>query len=184
LQISERNRRFLERQGIRGQDAARDYALFQAADAFLTGRGYRKNHFVHYARGRDTNLYYTHLVRGEDLLALGPTADGVFGPYHYRHPEFREYANGGASPALEGGVEESTLERKIRPVVAALMGGSIPADRFGKLDGLVNRWLERGLLAQNDAGYSLTGSGSWFLGEMLAEVKEAAGRWGRSLDES
>jgi oxygen-independent coproporphyrinogen-3 oxidase len=165
LQISGRNRRFLERQGITAQDAARDYELFQAADQYLTRAGYRKNHFVHYARPRDTNLYYTHLVRGEDLLALGPTADGVFGAYHYRHPELRQYV-GGPAPVLEGGVLENALEQKVRPVVAALMAGSLP-------DGMpAERWLERGLIQRSAGGFSLTASGSWFLGEMLNEVKK------------
>ena len=169
LQISDRNRRFLERQGIAAQDPARDYELFQAADQYLTGGGYRKNHFVHYARERDTNLYYTHLVRGEDLLALGPAADGVFGAYHYRHPEFREYVAGGAWPALEGGVEENALERKIRPAVAALMAASIPESAP------VQRWLERGLIERSEHGLALSASGSWFLGEMLRELKAEAG---------
>jgi oxygen-independent coproporphyrinogen-3 oxidase len=169
LQISDRNRRFLERQGIAAQDPARDYELFQAADQCLTGGGYRKNHFVHYARPRDTNLYYTHLVRGEDLLALGPAADGVFGAYHYRHPELREYLASGTRPALEGGVEESALERSIRPAVAALMAASIPESAP------VQRWLERGLIERSERGLSLSASGSWFLGEMLRELKEEAG---------
>ena len=165
LQISDRNRRFLEHQGITAQDARRDYELFQAADQCLTRAGYRKNHFVHYARPRDTNLYYTHLVRGEDLLALGPTADGVFGAYHYRHPELREYV-GGPAPALEGGVLENALEQRTRPAVAALMAGSLA-------DGMpAERWLERGLIQRSADGFSLTASGSWFLGEMLNEAKK------------
>ena len=168
LQISKRNQRFLERQGITAQDAARDYELFLAADERLVSAGYRKNHFVHYARPRDTNLYYTHLVRGEDLLALGPTADGVFGAYHYRHPEYSEYV-GGAAPALEGGVLENALEQRIRPLVAALMAGSV-TDAMP-----VERWLERGLIQQRADGFSLTATGSWFLGEMLGEVKDIAG---------
>ncbi len=177
LQISDRNRKFLERQGITAQDAARDYALFLAADEFLTGAAYRKNHFVHYARPRDANLYYTHMVRGEDLLALGPTADGVFGDYHYRHPEYREYVEGGGAPMLEGGVRENALERRVRPVVTALMAGSLPADLLGRPNGagLAARWSESGLIDPTGNGFSLTADGSWFLGEMLRQLKEDAG---------
>jgi coproporphyrinogen III oxidase-like Fe-S oxidoreductase/pyruvate-formate lyase-activating enzyme len=176
LQISDRNRKFLARQGITSQDAVRDYALFLAADHALTAGGYRKNHFVHYARPRDANLYYTHLVRGEDLLALGPTADGAFGAYHYRHPEYREYVGGGAAPVLEGGVMENALERKVRPVVAALMAGSLPARMFGEINGagLADRWLECGLIEPGDGAFPLTASGSWFLGEMLKRMKGSA----------
>jgi coproporphyrinogen III oxidase-like Fe-S oxidoreductase/pyruvate-formate lyase-activating enzyme len=173
LQISDRNRRFLERQGINAQDAARDYALFQEADRYLSAHGYRKNHFVHYARPRDRNLYYTHMVRGEDLLALGPSADGVFGAYHYRHPEYGEYATGGEVPVLEGGVLENALEQRVRPLVVGLMAGSLPAagsERFIGA-GLTDQWLEWGLIERNGDALSLTASGSWFLGEMLMQVK-------------
>lgn len=176
LQISSRNRRFLERRGMTAQDAVRDYGLFQAADRYLTGGGYRKNHFVHYAKPRDGNLYYTHAGRGEDLLALGPSADGVFGTYHYRHPEYREYVGGEVVPALEGGVLENDLERRVGPVVAALMTGSLPAGMFGELNGagLAGRWLEGGLIERSGDGFSLTASGSWFIGEMLSQVKAEA----------
>jgi hypothetical protein len=109
------------------------------------------------------------LARGEGLLALGPAADGVFGAYHYRHPEFRKYVARGAWPALEGGVEEKALEKKIRPAVAALMAVSIPEGAP------VQRWLERGLIERSEHGLSLSASGFWFLGEMLRELKEEAG---------
>ena len=47
------------------------------------------------------------------------------------------------------------------------------ADGFGDL---APRWLERGLIRRTADGFSLTASGSWFLGEMLGEVKAVAGQ--------
>jgi hypothetical protein len=55
--------------------------------------------------------------------------------------------------------------------VAALMAASL-ADGIGDL---ARRWLERGLIQRAADGFSLTASGSWFLGEMLGEVKDVAG---------
>jgi hypothetical protein len=53
--------------------------------------------------------------------------------------------------------------------VAALMAASIPESAP------VQRWLERGLIERSGHGLSLSASGSWFLGEMLRELKAEAG---------
>jgi radical SAM protein with 4Fe4S-binding SPASM domain len=179
LNVSSRNRRFLERYRDPARSPLFDYALFQAGDQCLVRNGFRKNHFTHFARAEDRNLYYTHLQRGEDLLALGPTADGVFGAYHYRHPEYQEYVVGAAAgwPRLEGGVWESELERKLQPATVALMGRGIPSRLLRELNAapLLEEWQEYALLTDGLEGgrYSLTANGSWFLTEMLRELAEA-----------
>jgi coproporphyrinogen III oxidase-like Fe-S oxidoreductase len=176
LNISSRNRRFLERYRDPAVSPLWDYALFQAGDQDLLQNGFRKNHFTHFARTEDRNLYYTHLQRGEDLLALGPTADGVFGAYHYRHPEYEEYVAGAPAggPRLQGGVWESELERTLQPATVALMGGGISASLLRKLRAqpLLEEWQEHALLTEGGDGsrFALTANGSWFLTEMLREL--------------
>ena len=175
LNVSHRNRRFLENlRGFPG-DPFYDYLLFQIAEQMLIQAGYQKNHFAHFARPEDQNLYYTHAKRGEDLLALGPTADGVFSDYHYRHPEYQEYTSRSSPeiPVLEGGLAETPSERFLRPVVASLMTGSLPQSLIETfhLEALIDRWTTTALLQKVQTSYILTANGTWFISDMIAELK-------------
>ena len=150
-----------------------EYAVLQACEQVLLRLGFRKNHFAHYARAGDDNLYYRHAVRGEDLLALGPTADGAFGPYHYRHGEWDEY-RGGQAPALSGGMEEGPLDRRLHGVWAAMLAGPVPADMLAELgcESLLAGWQSECLIHPVAPGrFDLTANGSWCLADMLAELE-------------
>ncbi|GAK58912.1 oxygen-independent coproporphyrinogen III oxidase [Candidatus Vecturithrix granuli] len=175
LNVSSRNRKFLEQQKDFTRDAVYDYALFQAAHQFLIQAGYAKNHFTHFARAEDRNLYYNHARRDEDLLALGPTADGVFGAYHYRHPEYQPYTSGSSPeiPVLEGGLSETSLERSLHPVITALMTASLSQAMIEEfqLERLLEKWLKTAFLEKFNHAYMLTANGAWFLNDMLTELK-------------
>jgi coproporphyrinogen III oxidase-like Fe-S oxidoreductase len=177
LQTGTRNRRFLEKAGVSDRDPLGDYLLLQIADNYLRAKGYQKNHFAHYAYPQDADLYYRHAVRGEDLLALGPTADGVFGTYHYRHGEYHDYLRdtNQNQPGLQGGMFESEIEQRIRQSVARLMGGRISKGSGGEelaIGPLIDSWEGRLLVRRwaKDADYVLTGNGSWFIADMLSEL--------------
>lgn len=175
LQISSRNRRFAEQHGLLQRDRRDNYLLAQVAGRFLAGRGYRKTLFNHFAGEHDTNLYFTFPERGEDLLALGTIADGVFGDYHYRHPEYAAYRRGVSddSPGLSGGLRRTGRESRLQPLVTALMGGRMPATLLDSLagDALRAAWLQSRLLEPGpDGDYWLTGNGSWFVGNMISEL--------------
>ena len=179
LQTSERNRRFLERHRDPERSQLTDYLMFAAADQFLSAHGFAKNHFVHFAGPKDQDLYYRHAVRGEDLLALGPTADGVFGAYHYRHPELEAYfgSQGNAAVPLEGGVRESSTEQRTTPLVSSLMGATANEAELERLCGerLGDRWRRLGFVRQGGAPgeLALTANGSWFIAEMIDELRDA-----------
>jgi oxygen-independent coproporphyrinogen-3 oxidase len=175
LNVSDRNRRFLEGRAAYTADALRDYFLFQAAHGFLSRAGLQKNHFDHFASRADGNLYGTHALRGEDLIALGASADGIIGDYAYRHalvPEFLERSLD--VPVLEGGTRLSPVERAMNPVRASIMAGRVPVSQLRALclDVLAGRWRAAALLdAEDDRGNcELTANGSWFAGEMLREM--------------
>jgi oxygen-independent coproporphyrinogen-3 oxidase len=182
--VSKRNRRFVNRYQDFVRDAPRDYVFFQAADQLLAAAGYRKNHFAHFARPEDRNLYFTCPQRGEDLLALGPTADGCFGTYRYRHPGYGRYVhdfkNNPDVPALEGGSEETALETRAHPAVIGVMGSRIRRKIHEQLgiESLLGKWAEC-LLIQKKAGgdmYTLTPGGSWHVNAMIADIfQELAG---------
>ena len=173
---SARNRRFVAAHADQDQDSMRDYAMFMASDQLMLRAGYRKNHFCHYALPEDTNLYYTHARRGEDLLALGASADGVFGRLHYRNPNLTgsAFLRQQPFPLLQGGVLETDKERQMAQVVAQLMTGSLHrgmALEIG-LSRQVERWLACRLLEADDqqGSFRLTGNGSWLIRQLLDDV--------------
>lgn len=155
--------------------------LFQLGESFLLKNGYRKSHFAHFSKPGDRYLYYTHVRRGEDLLALGASADGVFGTLHYRHPEFGDYTHKHeAGPVLAGATVETKLETELHPLVAGLMSASLPVSAIRKagVDALLEKWIASGLLRfeQTSHELKLTATGSWLIGEMLSELARAIER--------
>jgi hypothetical protein len=154
---------------VERNDFLRDWVYFHVAHRTLVEAGYRKNHFTHFASGPDCSLYYTHARRGEDLLALGPSADGVFGPCLYRHAELEGYL-GARGVWLEGGLRENPAEERLRRPGAALLAARLDPAECSGLEALVNRWQRLELL---DSENSLTANGSWFIAAMLDELREA-----------
>jgi oxygen-independent coproporphyrinogen-3 oxidase len=181
LQRSPNNRRFIEQNGLAYRERIIDYLLFQSAAQILAGLGYRKTLFNHFARARDANLYFTFPERGEDCLALGTIADGVFNDYHYRHPVYAAYRQVVTAdfPGLQGGIRLSPRESQIAPLETAILSGRLPAGEFAQILGreraesLLQHWADAGLITldpQKAGQLRLTSSGSWFAGEMLAEL--------------
>jgi radical SAM protein with 4Fe4S-binding SPASM domain len=178
LQVSRRNKAWLQ-QYQHNLDDSEDYLFLQVAEHVLQCHNYAKNHFNHYARSRDQNLYYTYPQRREDLLGLGTSASGCFGDYHYRNPGFKPYISGTGEgrPALVGGMEELPKERKLRCLNTALAAGAITADMMQDLglNHLLDRWREAlCLIEDRETGrFTLNGNGSWFIGQMCAEALDA-----------
>ena len=150
----------------------------------MDAHGYRMNLFNHWANARDENVYFTFPTRGEDLIAIGTIADGVIGDYHYRHPIYARYLNAvtACSPGLDGGLRRTPLENAIHPLTTGLMAGTIPGQLVPRLAGLagtdglplVHEWLDRRLVRPGPGGsLQLTGSGSWFNGNMVRELTRA-----------
>jgi oxygen-independent coproporphyrinogen-3 oxidase len=180
LQLSSRNRKFTEQHGLINRNGLADYFLLQAASRLLASLGYKKTLFNHFAREKDTNLYFTFPERGEDCLALGTVADGVFGDYHYRHPEYAAYRRGASEsfPTLQGGLRRNKLESQLRPLEIALMSGSIFPNLFADVLGneraneLLRCWREAALVEADirRGCLLLTANGSWFTGHMMAQL--------------
>jgi coproporphyrinogen III oxidase-like Fe-S oxidoreductase len=180
LQLSSRNRRFAERYGLADRGRLINYFLIQAASRYLASLGYRKTLFNHFARDRDANLYFTFPERGEDCLALGTIADGVFDDYHYRHPEYKPYCQGVSDsfPGLQGGLCRTALENRLYPLEIALLSARMPAGLFADVLGkdrseeLFRQW-RAALLIEEDAEQGhlrLTANGSWFTGKMMQQL--------------
>ena len=179
LQISSRNQAILKEYGSQGKNLLHEYWMLQAAEQVLNTLGYRKTLFNHYAREKDTNLYFTFPERDEDCLALGTIADGVCGSYHYRHPEYRAYLNGVSEdfPGLQGGLRRTPLEERVKPLEVMILAGRLRRDAFDQILGWqqaeasFRQWLDTALIDPGEKGeYRLTASGSWFAGEMIGEL--------------
>ena len=182
LQLSSRNRKFARRHGLINRSRSINYFLLQAVSRQLAALGYRKTLFNHFARERDTNLYFTFPGRGEDCLALGTIADGVFGDYHYRHPEYKAYGQSVSEtfPGLQGGLRRNALESRLYPLEIALLSARMSPALFAGLLGreraepMLRRWWEAALIEEDvSGGLRLTGNGSWFVSQMMAELVTA-----------
>jgi coproporphyrinogen III oxidase-like Fe-S oxidoreductase len=176
FQISSSNFRFAQQHQLDRRDRRVNYLLNQVASRYLISLGYSKTLFNHFAGIRDTNLYFTFPARGEDCLALGTIADGLFGDYHYRHPEYAAYCREMSPqfPALEGGLRRNEIESNLQPLVTALMAGSVPSSLLESLvtQELVDAWQQSLLLERAPEGSTLrlTDSGSWFVGNMISQM--------------
>jgi oxygen-independent coproporphyrinogen-3 oxidase len=175
LNITDRNRRFFSKLENFTRDPMHDFLLLQSADQYLIRRAYKKNHFVHYARESDKNLYYNHVRRGEDLLAIGPTADGIFNDFYYMHDPVKNFmrVEKENSPLLLGGGFLSAEEKALRPIIASLMTASVPASRLTSSPflSLFEQWQQSGLLYLYNSEYILSGTGSWFITQMIESLK-------------
>jgi coproporphyrinogen III oxidase-like Fe-S oxidoreductase len=173
LQRSPRNDTFLRKIGIRENDHEYNYVCYQLAEYFLRRAGYTKNFFTHFALPEDKCLYYHHIKRGENLLAFGPTADGIFDHYHYRHTDLKDYMKN-PLPALEGGINDSETGQTLRVMKASLMTAHVNKQMFTdlKCEPLLDLWLACRLLAKtaNHDEYELTGNGSWLITQMLEQL--------------
>ena len=180
LQLSSRNRKFAQQHGLVGRNRLVNYFLLQGVSRSLASLGYRKTLFNHFARERDANLYFTFPERGEDCLALGTIADGVFGDYHYRHPEYKPYRQSvnDVFPGLQGGLRRNALENRLFPIEVALLSASISPELFadvlgrGSSEALLRRWREAALVGEDPISgrLCLTANGSWFTSKMMAEL--------------
>lgn len=179
---SRRNREIWEGDMYPSGDRVLEYVLFHCAEQMLLHLGYEKNHFTHFARPEDSNLYYRHAYRGEDLLAFGPTADGILGPYRYRHPELDGFLAGldSGRPTFQGGLRETAEEQYLYPLYAALLAAEIQGrlPDFLASVGLLEVWQEAALLRPGArAGtWTLAANGSQYIRQMLQQIKAASER--------
>jgi oxygen-independent coproporphyrinogen-3 oxidase len=176
LLIYPQNRRWAERHQLLQRDHLPNYRMFVEGALRLEANGYHKNLFNHWANERDENIYFTFPMRGEDLLAVGTIADGVFGEYHYRHPIYAAYRRGVQIDriGLEGGLLRTPQENAAQPFIQALLSAAIPEPvwrTLTEIPGLTERWQSAELVYPAGEEWLLTPKGAWFTGNMVTEVR-------------
>jgi coproporphyrinogen III oxidase-like Fe-S oxidoreductase/sulfatase maturation enzyme AslB (radical SAM superfamily) len=174
LNVSARNRTFLERCGAERPGDIDTFVCLQVAEQLLTGQGFSKIFFNHFARGDDRYLYYGFVGRHEDLVAIGPSADGVVGDVLFRHHDLNGYMRE-AAPGFEGGVTRSAVDRQAAWWESALLAGRLPRQVAESCRDVVDRWEEAALVTAgtSDGALVLTANGSWVLGQMLTDIGAA-----------
>jgi len=186
LLIYPQNRAWAEANGLADRSHVPNFVMFVAAAEALDARGFTKRTFNHWANERDADVYFTSPARGEDCLAVGTIADGVFGDYHFRHQRFAGYVHGAHEDGigLEGGLRRTSAENRLHPLVTAILSGTIAQDvvaaidaRFPEDEPLSEDWLEHRLVARGPSGdLRLTAGGAWFAGNMVRALSAPRGR--------
>lgn len=184
LLIYPQNTHWAVSHGLDNRDHLFNYLIFQAGAMLLQKRGFRQNLFNHWSDELDKNVYFTSPSRGDDLLAIGAIADGVFGRYHYRHPPYAKYMKSGHGgiPNLQGGLLRTELEQKYRGLSTQLLSAHIFAPNLTDFEELrspqgqrlLDLWSENALVeADGLGGLVLTSNGAWFAGNMTSELFQA-----------
>lgn len=180
--LTNQNKHFTRQYHLRERDPRLNYFLFLAVVETLNRAGFQKNLFNHFANARDKNIYFTFPERGEDCLAMGAYADGVFGDYHYRHPGYLQYRMGtlDKQPVLQGGIEKPPSAKHLFPLEIAILSGGFTAEQCTRIlpepvvHSLLRAWEAALLIHETQPGhYLLTPNGAWFSGNMVRDLTAA-----------
>ncbi|MDY0150717.1 MAG: radical SAM protein [Candidatus Cloacimonas sp.] len=173
--VSDKNQKFVHSVfPVYKKNGIEDFISFLSGHLFLNDAKYQKNFFLHFAKPEDQNLYYRHLLRSEDLIALGATADGIVGFYRYRNHGLPNYIKYGKKGLFhEGGVWELNLPPQVKSASIELMCGKLNLPVYAELSRyqISDKWLASGLLNySSEHEYALSATGSWFVNAMITEV--------------
>jgi coproporphyrinogen III oxidase-like Fe-S oxidoreductase len=170
--------------------AGRHYAIWETIWRFMAEVGLNPIHIGQFAADQSDNLYFTHPARGEDCVAVGPYSHGSTGQLTYANlllPEYYAAVRAGAAP-IAMGVDYRAAEQVVCALERQLLSHQVSRTALDDLlkaypdfDAILGSWLRRGFLqeAKDGPGFSLTMSGSWFVGNMIEDARglvESPGR--------
>jgi coproporphyrinogen III oxidase-like Fe-S oxidoreductase len=138
-------------------------------------------HLGQFARRSEDNLYFTHPARGESCVAIGPYSHGSDDNIYYSNkllPEFQAAVRDQTTP-IESGVAYQPGEQIIRRLESELLTHSVRRESVAAMEecfGRSFRWLwnylgEDALIEEAVESYRLTRSGSWYLGNIIREMR-------------
>lgn len=166
--------------------AAQHYSLWLAVWRFMEERRLLPIHIGQFGRSQADNLYFTHPARQEDCVAIGPYAHGTAGDLYYGNlllPSYYAAIRAGIS-TIAMAVDYRRTERVARSLERELIAHRVSDDALRALDRcypdafepILQSWSAKGLLDRDPAGagYQLTAAGSWFVGNMVDEVRAIA----------
>ena len=173
--------------------ARRNYALWRVVWNFMEEVGLIPIHVGQFARTQADNLYFTHPARGEDCVAIGPYAHGSAEEVSYGNrllPDYYEAIQAGVTPIAMGVDYRAreqvvcALERDLltHRVSQAVLNNVLDA-YSNRFESILDSWSTNDLIreANGKAGFTLTVSGSWFVGNMILEARAMAESRGSSF---
>jgi anaerobilin synthase len=157
------------------------YGMLLEGKKILNQAGYQNVFYNHFGNKRDKNLYFTYPVRQENCLSFGAIADGQIGSLFFRHHKFKQYLKaidqGGLG--IDFGYREDDHRYLIRLCETEIMSGEITqkgikqiVEAFGpSFKGMIDLWQAAGLICKKNESYELTGSGCWFISNMIDQAR-------------
>ena len=166
----------------RRRDAsAENYRAWSAIWNGLLERGLEPIHLGQFGRSQEDNLYFTHPSRGEDCIALGPSAHGSAGALYTANsllPEYDEVLRAGSCPIAAATLYDERAEQ-VRDLERELLTHRVDRQRLSHVaaslpgfEALLASWLANGLLVDAPGKECvLSCEGSWFLGNLILQVR-------------
>jgi coproporphyrinogen III oxidase-like Fe-S oxidoreductase len=168
--------------------AQRLYANWQTIWRFMDQVGLIPIHIGQFAREQTDNLYFTHPARGEDCVAIGPYSHGSAEQVTYGNqllPEYYETIRAGIAP-IAMGVDYRAAEQVVCELERQLLMHNVSQESLDSMldtypdgfEGILDSWFSKDLLreAKGQTGFKLTMSGSWYVGNLIAEARSLAER--------
>ena len=185
-----RRHKFLENQTDKSRNE-RHFAIWQVIWRFMERAGLVPIHIGQFARCQAENLYFTHPARGEDCVAIGPYSHGSTGHLSYANlllPDFHAAVRAGLVP-VSMGVDYGAGERAVCALERELLTHRVSqaavsrwqAEFSGLADEILDWWLRSDLLkpGHHHGEFLVTAGGSWFIGNMIADIRSLAESNGR-----
>lgn len=179
-----------ELRNLRGQRntpeiAFRNFKLWRVLWNFMKMHGLTPIHMGQFGRSDADNLYYTHPVRGEDCVAIGPYAHGSSGDMMYANMLIPEYYRAVRQKKLpvQFGVVVRDRESHLLEFEKQLLGHHILPSLVRRLRTLSEQfcflwdhWMEKELVffSEKRKCFQPSCEGSWFIGNLATELRQLA----------
>ena len=162
----------------------KNYHSWQLIWDFMRNQNLIPIHLGQFGHSYADNYYFTHPIRGEDCVAIGPYAHGTEENMYYSNnllPEYYKAIDEDKSP-IEFAVIYSDIIQKIRSLESELLAHQVMVKTIQELLSLypeefpriLDYWFEQNLLVgkAEKTPYCLSQQGSWFVGNMIMQIRE------------
>jgi oxygen-independent coproporphyrinogen-3 oxidase len=168
------------------EQSQRNYQYWKQIWEFMESADLIPIHLGQFADSQESNLYFTHPARGENCVAIGPYAHGSAGRLYYSNkllPAYYEAIKMGESPietaVLYDDQEEIILNLEREMLAHRVTHKTIETVLFAypeRFADILDFWQNHELMlpAENGLSWSITREGSWYIGNMITQIRDMA----------